>query len=227
KRFSYLELYAKTIERDPSVGQYFGNQAVVADADIKTLTRKYNQEIANGKWNYLMNEEPADNIFPSFRLSKPLLPIFVAEVQEQNYQAREFSEKVIYQAEDYSNKDWERYEGIGAIKALGAGAKIKLPVRLKASQIYCARVDIIPTFPDEKNTSWKITVKDANKTHQLEFAQSYNGKDWAQGVLNNYISATFEVQIKSSIENLLFISESRNLLLHQISFSPKRTEHCQ
>ncbi|MET0355310.1 MAG: glycosyl hydrolase 115 family protein, partial [Cellvibrio sp.] len=38
KRFSYLELYAKTIEHDPSLGQYFGNQAVVADADIKTLT---------------------------------------------------------------------------------------------------------------------------------------------------------------------------------------------
>ncbi len=63
---------------DASEHDSLANRAMAADAELKELTRRFNAEIAGGKWRRMAYLEPADDQWKSFRISKWSLPKFDA-----------------------------------------------------------------------------------------------------------------------------------------------------
>jgi hypothetical protein len=68
------ETYDRLRDADPADAAVAGNRARAADAALTALTRRYNEEIAGGKWRRMMAVEPADGQWRRFRLTPPILP---------------------------------------------------------------------------------------------------------------------------------------------------------
>lgn len=225
-RFAWLELYFKHYEATPVVGQYFGNQAILADRRIKELTNQYHH-IQQGKWQYLINEEPADNLWRSYRISKPLLPLFVENLPVPEFRFDLLSKDKVYQAENYHNKQWQVYDGLSAVKALVDGAEIKIPVSLPVKGEYCIRVDIIPIFPRDANKPWVLNLNLQGQRHMLEYRQSYDDKNWAQGVLNHYISRSVAFSGGPGKIQLYMKANAADLLIDKVVVSPRKNQSCE
>ncbi|MDT7838878.1 glycosyl hydrolase 115 family protein [Aquabacterium sp. OR-4] len=65
-----LEAHAATRERTPAAATRAAWRAHRADARLKALTARYNR----GRWAGMLAEEPADNLWPGYRLQPPSLP---------------------------------------------------------------------------------------------------------------------------------------------------------
>jgi len=74
RRYFCAEQYRRWYLRDQRTSRLFGQLARQGDAEIKDLTRHYNQEVADGKWHRIMAEEPADNMWRNYRLNPVTLP---------------------------------------------------------------------------------------------------------------------------------------------------------
>jgi hypothetical protein len=77
KRDAYFELVAYPVTATALANErYFqaelGNmtKATAANTELAALTGLWDTTLAGGKWAHFMNEEPADNLWPSFRISK-------------------------------------------------------------------------------------------------------------------------------------------------------------
>jgi hypothetical protein len=74
RRYFGAERYAAFVDSEPDMARHAAAVAVAADRQVKALTARYNDEVAGGKWRFLMAEEPADNQWRRFRLSPTILP---------------------------------------------------------------------------------------------------------------------------------------------------------
>ena len=74
ERFFAAEEYTRLFNSDPPAARAWGARARAADAALTELTRRYNEEIAGGKWRHIMSVEPADGMWRSFRAVPPVLP---------------------------------------------------------------------------------------------------------------------------------------------------------
>ncbi len=59
------------------------DKATLADKQLHALTRKFNEEIADGKWRGLMNLEPADHQWRSMRIGRWAVPKFSTPTEQQ------------------------------------------------------------------------------------------------------------------------------------------------
>jgi len=68
------ETHDRLRDTDPAAAAAAGGRARAADAALSALTRRYNDEIAGGKWHGMMAVEPADGQWRRYRLTPPILP---------------------------------------------------------------------------------------------------------------------------------------------------------
>ncbi|TXC73024.1 hypothetical protein FSB78_17955 [Sphingomonas ginsenosidivorax] len=68
------ETHDRLRDTDPAGAAAAGDRARAADAALTTLTRRYNDELASGKWRGMMAVEPADGQWRRYRLTPPILP---------------------------------------------------------------------------------------------------------------------------------------------------------
>ena len=74
RRYFHQEQYGRWFHSELAMAKAHGRLALAADTEIKQLTEKFNTAIAGGKWRGIMNVEPADNLWRSFRQSPEPLP---------------------------------------------------------------------------------------------------------------------------------------------------------
>ena len=74
QRYFYAEAYARNINDHPMQARDDAARARLAQEQLIAETRRYNEEIAGGKWRHLMALEPADNQWRGFRISPIPLP---------------------------------------------------------------------------------------------------------------------------------------------------------
>ncbi|WP_380787863.1 glycosyl hydrolase 115 family protein [Sphingomonas sp. R86521] len=72
------EAYDRLRDTDPAGAAVAGERARAADTALAALTRRYNNEIAGGKWRGMMAVEPADGQWRRYRLTPPILPAAAA-----------------------------------------------------------------------------------------------------------------------------------------------------
>lgn len=74
RRYFYSEAYARNVNRNPAIARSYSRRARLADDRLSEETRRYNEDVAGGKWRHMMAEEPADNQWRSFRISPSIVP---------------------------------------------------------------------------------------------------------------------------------------------------------
>ncbi|MFT4090920.1 MAG: glycosyl hydrolase 115 family protein [Asticcacaulis sp.] len=224
ERFFALESFAGTYENNPDRGMIHAYKARAADAALKDLTRAYGEDIAGGKWRGFINEEPADNLWLSYRLSAPMLPA-EGMAKDGELPMVKIHDPVI-RLEAAANKDWAFVQGLGrgegSVRALKAGARNSVTADLPAGGQWTLTAHIIPIYPTDGATAWTLEVVINGQTQKLTFDRADQNAYWAQGVLNNRLSESVTLELPAGAHRVSVISPQADLILDGIDLQPAK-----
>jgi hypothetical protein len=208
--------------------------ALAADVELKEATRRFNEEVAGGKWRGMMSLEPADQQFQSMRVYPWQPPTFAPKP--------DLAEKSIsIPAEQFTDRagrggaSWQRIAGWGvtllpttARPAETATGGTDLPsvdyaVDFPSAGEYILTLHFLPTHPivPGRELSIGITVDDLPfKT--LTYAGKDGSAEWAQGVLNNEVTATTQLDVSAAGRHTLRVyGVDAGVVLRKFSFTRK------
>lgn len=170
QRVFHAEEYNRLFNGNNPAAQQHGARARAADGKLTAITRRYNEEIADGKWRHIMAVEPADTLWRSFRMTPPIIPsenmvaesidtdFFEQSSVEKNRQVEdmnfvEFDGVVSIEAEHFTNKKGINDVGWDVIKGLGRTGD---------------SVAIFPTTASSVNES-NLLVESSRLEYQIDF----------------------------------------------------------
>lgn len=124
RRYFHLEQYGRLFNADPRAAAIHGALAREANSELKGLTAYYNEELAEGKWRRFMAEEPADNMWRSYRLIAPLLPaptlvaqLPISEAERSGLRFAGASDSAAAQAEvEREAESFERSQAVAGVE---------------------------------------------------------------------------------------------------------------
>ncbi len=164
-----------------------------ADTGLRELTRRFNEDVALGKWKGFMRLEPADDDWKSMRIA-PWRPSVLPDTKPSEVDGL-ISLPVFFAA--------ETREGAGIIPGLGryGGA---LRVAKDALYTYEFESDgrnldltfeILPTHPLRGDSLRLAFSIDDDPLQTLALPVRDGGPEWAQGVLNGYRPLTTRIRL--------------------------------
>jgi hypothetical protein len=191
-------------------------QALAADAELKETTRRFNEETAGGKWRGLMNLEPADNQWQSFRLAAwtppgpgPVTP-------------RPADDAIAVEAIPFTARDDRPDAAWGAVPGLGAtifpttapgvdeaklatdAPRADYAVNFPAAGEFTLTTYLLPTHPLVPARGLRFAVGLDDAPSQLVVCDVKDGSpEWAQGVLNNYVTVSTKLTVPAAGRHLL------------------------
>lgn len=210
QRYFKTEAYETLFNTEPVAARRNGAEARAADAALKSLTAKYNDEIAGGKWRGIMAEEPADSLWRKYRLSPPVLP---AVTLTQPDHATEPSPpvpppeatEIVRQAEAFSRVEavadatWTLVPDLGRGDGAMAVAPVTAPARAQGGPAliyeldlppgqWSLSVDLIPTFPVAGGEIMRMGLSvDGGVPATVEVVRVTGDGGWVQGVLDGRV----------------------------------------
>ncbi len=175
-----LQVTAKTCEA-PNGG--FLGAAHSADDGLKALTAHYNS-LNDGKWAGLMNEEPADDDWKSFRIGKPIWP-------DSGIKLPNDPPVIASHVSLSASSGWTAIEGMGrdclVWKTQGQGAPLMTTVTGDGQ----LTLSILPTYTLTDNADWVVEVSlNGGPRIPIHFPRGKQDTAWSEGVLNNRLTAT-------------------------------------
>ena len=172
----YFALECAAVSKGCDLGG--ADSAHAADGALKGLTAKFG-EIENGKWAGLINEEPADRDWTSFRIATPQWPGSAPMALTPVVEAVAIPLK--------SADGW-------ADTGLGLQAKAGKPLVVEADVpqgLSTLRLSVLPTFPTSGVKAWRLGVQVNDATPAvLTFDRSKLDAGWQEGVLDNALRVT-------------------------------------
>jgi len=165
----------------PSKGCDLGGvaNAHAADDALKGLTAHFG-EIENGKWKGLINEEPADDQWLTFRINKPQWP------GSAPMAATPVVETVALPLK--AGGGWTTVDGLGLQARAGASLIVDADVPQGLGTL---RLSVLPTFPTNGAKTWRLGVQVDGGTPQIvTFDRARMDAAWQDGVLDNALRAT-------------------------------------
>ncbi len=180
--------------------------ARAADADLRELTRRFNEETANGKWRGFMRLEPADDDWKSMRIARwiprtfPRKPVVTAPAWIRRWSAADFSIM-----ENRPGVAWTHVPGLGrsgrAMTVLlfdaatpdtpAVGPYLGYNFDLAAPTACLIQLDVLPTHPLIPGRGLRLAVAvDDAPPQEIVIAVADGSPAWAQGVLDNRLRAT-------------------------------------
>ncbi|WP_140984521.1 glycosyl hydrolase 115 family protein [Asticcacaulis tiandongensis] len=224
ERFFALESFAGSYENNPERGMIHAYKARAADAALKDLTRAYGEDIAGGKWRGFINEEPADNLWLSYRLAAPMLPA-EGMAKDGELPMVKIHDPVI-RLEATANKDWAFVQGLGrgegSVRALKAGAQNRVTADVPEAGKWTVTAHIIPIYPTDGATAWTLNLVVNGQTKTLTFDRADQNAYWAQGVLNNRLSESVTLDLPAGTQTVSIISPQADLILDGIDIQPAK-----
>lgn len=180
--------------------------AQAADADLRELTHRFNEETANGKWRGFMRLEPADDDWKSMRIASWILRTFPPKAAVtgsawiRRWSAADFSIM-----ESRPGVAWTHVPGLGrsgrAMTVLPfnaaapdnpvAGPYLGYDFDLTAPTACQLQLDVLPTHPLIPGRGLRVAfaVDDA-PPQELVIPVADGSPAWAQGVLDNRLRTT-------------------------------------
>ncbi|HWA25340.1 MAG TPA: glycosyl hydrolase 115 family protein [Lacunisphaera sp.] len=191
------------------------DRAKAADAELKEATRRFNEEVAGGKWRGIMTLEPADKQFQSMRILPWRPPEFGSKATEPvpaiSLRAEQFADRV-----DRADLRWQIVPGLGLTLRpttapsvnpellTTAAPRLDYAVDLPTAGGIALTVHLLPTHPLVAGRGLRVAVA---LDDQAPVVVTYEDKDgsaeWAQGVLNNEVTATTRLDIASAGRHVL------------------------
>jgi hypothetical protein len=182
-------------------------EALTADTELKTITRRFNEELAGGKWRGLMSAEPADDQWKSFRIAPWQQPAFPAAVvvpdKSRTIGAEQFQASVGTGA-----ARWEQIPGLGAaLFPTTAAAPDETRLATEAPRLGCAQefpaagdfectIYLLPTHPLVPARGLRLALGlDEAAPQPVTCLVKDGSPEWGQGVLNNYVTVTARLSV--------------------------------
>lgn len=226
RRFFAAEAHDRLRDVDLAEAMRRGEVAQEADAAIGALTRRYNRDIAGGKWRGMMAVEPADGQWRSYRLIPPILPPVDAVVPAGEH-AREPIETASWTGVAPRNfvagTGWRLVDGLGRLGAMlaasGTGGVARASVTLPAGR-WQVVVDVLPAYADRDGDPLRVTIGIDGVEHALALPRETGSRDWATGVLDNRLSLTLPGELAGGKHDLAVSASDNGVMIEALRFLP-------
>jgi hypothetical protein len=186
-------------------------RAEAADAQLKEFTRHYNEEFAGGKWRGMTTLEPADKQFQSMRIYPWVMPDFRPKPAKTDLTGPVIAATRSAGRTARGGAAWENIPGLGVgllpstvpsydpAKLATDAPRLDYTVDFPAAGEWRVTFHLLPTHPVVPGRGLRLGAGLGDMTPQLV---AYTGADgsaeWAQGVLNNYVTATATLNVPSA-----------------------------
>jgi hypothetical protein len=224
-RFFAAERYNAVIDNDQAMARSAGGAAVEAQAEITALTDRFNNQIAGGKWRWLMPEEPADSQWRIYRARSIPLPgagltadpgKFLSVVDSAGPTGALTTEAEAFTA----NTGWRLVEGVGRGKGVmiadAPGASLSFKVDAPASGLGL-QLGVLPIFPDGQGGEIMLDVSiDDGPFQRVSWPRAVGSPAWAQGVLDNLLRASVGPELKPGPHSVRVVARTGRVALDQL-----------
>ncbi|MDR7114635.1 hypothetical protein J2X41_000512 [Caulobacter sp. BE254] len=225
-RFFAAERYNELIDNDQAMARSAGGAAVDAQAEITALTDRFNNQVAGGKWRWLMPEEPADSQWRIYRARSIPLPgsgltadpaRFLAVVDGNAPAASPVLEAEAFAA----NTGWRLVEGVGrgrgVMVADAPGAALTLAVDVAGSDGRRVQLGVLPIFPDGQAQDIELDVSiDGGAVEHVKLPRKVGSPAWAEGVLDNLLKATVGPSLSPGRHTITVTSRTGRVALDRV-----------
>jgi hypothetical protein len=241
RRFFAAEAHDRLFNSDPGEAQRRGSEARVADLELAALTKRYNEEIAGGKWNGIMAVEPADGLWKSFRLSPPVLPAPVSQsststgagwspsraaTQRLDANGKSDAVNIVVQAEDFLRPKRTNAMPVRLIEGVGRGRgsivapSVDYRVVLPEGR-WTLSVEVVPTFATEPGRGLHLDIAiDGGAAAQVELRRETGDAVWASGVLDGRLAIATSFELAAGPHTIRVSMPDATVLLDALAFSP-------
>lgn len=224
ERVFAAEAHDRLRDRDFDVAMGWAARANAADARITALTRRYNEEIAGGKWRGMMAVEPADGQWRSYRAIPVALPTYVGSPTfPSEWPDAGKGDAVTIEAEE-ANGNWRRIDGLGR-SGSAIGSRINAPVSgtIRATLPpgkWRAAIEILPTYADRDGEPLRLDVTIGGKRHRLAAPRNTGDDDWKQAVLDNRIVLPLPEAIEGGASTITLATEGGGMIVDRLVLTP-------
>ncbi|WP_311269454.1 glycosyl hydrolase 115 family protein [Sphingobium sp. WCS2017Hpa-17] len=226
RRFFAAEAHDRLRDSDLAEATRRGEMAHQADAAIGALTRRYNRDIAGGKWRGMMAVEPADGQWRSYRLIPPILPpvdAVVPVVQRASATHETASWTAVSPRDFVAGTGWRLVDGLGRqaemLAASGTGGRAMAAVTLPAGR-WRMVVDMPPAYADRDGDPLRLTIGIDGTDHALITPRETGNRDWAMGVLDNRLSLTLPGELTGGRHDLTVSASDSGVMIEAVRFLP-------
>ena len=227
RRTFSAEAHDKLRDTDPGHAAWYGADTRAADAELAALTRRYNDEIAGGKWRGILAVEPADGQWKSIRLAPPVLPAPspIPPVAPSPAPPEPSANIVTLEAEaadPAASHHWKAIDGLGRNGMAAAGtapdARLGYRVTLPPGD-WRAAIELLPTYATEDGAPLRLALAiDGGPPIPLAIPRRTGDHDWSLAVLDNRLSAGVPATIAGGPHRLMLTLPDRALVIDRLLF---------
>lgn len=193
------------------------SRALAADAELRELTRRFNEDIAGGKWRGFMNLEPADDDWKSMRIAPWSMPEFGGQDRATgSTQVIQRDAATYDRREDRADSRWGGVRGLGrSSRALSvhqfgsrtpqnrgsatATTRFEYDLWFAEAGTFTLRFELLPTHPIVAGRGLRLAwALDDGETQELVVDVEDGSAEWAQGVLNNFVSRSVQIDVPTT-----------------------------
>lgn len=197
ERYFAAERYAKLIDGAPATARSAAAVAAAADERIQRLTRRFNEDVAGGKWRYIMAEEPADNQWAQFRLTPVRIPApglrspagpMAIPVYHGPCDSRPAAVEPA--------AGWERKDGLGRSGAtlIATAPDARLNLGMEVPKECEATLVLLPTFPSVGRDGFTLRLSvDGGAAREVRLPRQAEQGSWSKEILDNRIEVALPV----------------------------------
>ncbi|MBI2513905.1 MAG: glycosyl hydrolase 115 family protein [Opitutae bacterium] len=201
KRDAFFELVAYPVRGAALANRRYilGEQGLhldaahAADAELRELTRRFNEDIAHGKWRGLMRLEPADQNWKSMRV-EPWRPLVIARTKPTEVEGRISVSAFLPPEAKGSSAVTHGLGRSGGARRLTTGARFTYEFDSDARD-FDLSFELLPTHPLRGDALRLAFAIDDDPLQTLALPVRDGGPEWAQGVLNGYRPLTTRIRL--------------------------------
>ncbi len=231
-KFLYYQLSAEANQQENQDKYY--DLAKSAFDSISTLTAYYNQVLASGKWNNMMDMKPRN--LPVYDMpNKPEILGKLSQTSENSV------DPLFIQASEYisatvsSPYKWISVEGLGySRKAVtiypftshefsDSSAYLSYDIEIPADGNYTIEVRCLPTHSNEFNHQLSVQL-DNNEKQDFDLNTKGRSDAWKNNVLRNYAPVHYNaLDLKAGKHQLKLYVNQTGIVIDQIAINPEGT----
>jgi hypothetical protein len=217
-RYFAAERYVKLIDDDPIAARSAAAAAADADSRIKAMTRTFNEDVAGGKWRYILSEEPADGQWRQFRIEPPVIaaPGLRDRQDMPLIPAGKKDACATMLAPPGKASGWVTHAGLGrsgnALVAAASGATLEFD--FDGPQGCRPALSLLPTFPSEGSHGFVLQVSlDGGATTTIDLPRQAETPTWGGAVLDNRLLVPLPMPLTSGRHRVKLSTDRSGLVL--------------